>query len=293
MPFSTAAIGLKLEPYARQLSARDILAYAAGVGASEPAFLDDARPGGIAALPFQCVSLEWPVVLSLRDALAGVLTPAEALRGVHAIQDSEFHRLIRPGDSLITEGQLISARRSRAGAVCVIRLVTRDADTGEAVTTSWSSSIYRGVEMEGDDISLMSAPSLPEGAHAALPASAEVTILPIPREMPHVYSECAAIWNPIHTERQVALAAGLPDIILHGTATWALAGLTILRRYGGSGSARLRRLSGRFSGMVIPGEPITIRHAPVNGGAYAIQFEVLTPSGETAIAQGFAQLSEA
>ncbi|MEQ1890401.1 MAG: MaoC/PaaZ C-terminal domain-containing protein [Alphaproteobacteria bacterium] len=292
MPFPAASAGLRLEPYTRQITVRDILAYAAGLGASEAAFLDDARPGGVLALPFQCVSLEWPVVLSLRDTLTGALTPAEALRGVHAIQDSEFHRPIRPGDSLITEGQLISARRSRAGVVCVIRLAIRDAKTGEAVTTSWSSSIYRGVDLEGDDISLMSPPSPPEGASVALPTDAEVTIVPIPREMPHVYSECAAIWNPIHTERQVALAAGLPDIILHGTATWALAGLTILRRYAGSGSARLKRFSGRFSSMVIPGEPITIRHAPVNRGADIILFEVLTPSGAIAIAQGFAELSE-
>ena len=27
-----------------------------------------------------------------------------------------------------------------------------------------------------------------------------------------MYTECARIWNPIHTDRAVALAAGLPDI---------------------------------------------------------------------------------
>jgi acyl dehydratase len=112
---------------------------------------------------------------------------------------------------------------------------------------------------------------------------------PIAREAPHVYTECAAIWNPIHTERAVALAAGLPDIILHGTATWAHAGLEILRAHAGSDAARLKRFSGRFVGMVIPGETIQIRHARVDDAT--IRFEVTTEAGAPAIDQGFAVIA--
>lgn len=112
--------------------------------------------------------------------------------------------------------------------------------------------------------------------------------IPIPREMPHVYSECANIWNPIHTERAVALAAGLPDIILHGTATWALAGLTLLRRYADNDVGALKRITGRFSGMIIPGETIEVRHNRTPSGAIA--FEVRTEAGTMAISQGLAWL---
>src|SRR4029077_6419959 len=56
--------------------------------------------------------------------------------------------------------------------------------------------------------------------------STEVAISPT---LAHVYTECARIWNPIHTDRAVARAAGLPDIILHGTATLALAVSRALR----------------------------------------------------------------
>ena len=66
------------------------------------------------------------------------------------------------------------------------------------------------------------------------------TAVPIAREMPHAYTECASIWNPIHTERAVALGAGLPDIILHGTATWALAGRELIRKRAGGDPTRLR-----------------------------------------------------
>jgi acyl dehydratase len=286
MPFPAAAVGTRLQETRGRITVRDILAYAAGLGASEAAFLDDAQAGGLRALPFQCVSLEWPGVVSLRQALARDLSPDEARRGVHAVQDSRFHRPIRPGDELVTEGRIIAVRRVRAGALAVCKLETRDAASGEAVTISWTSSIYRHVEVSGEDRADELEPETPALATAPLPDDARSVAIPIPREMPHVYSECADIWNPIHTERAEALAAGLPDIILHGTATWALAGLTILRDVAGADVGRLSRITGRFTGMIIPGETITVRHAPAADGL--VRFEVLTQSGARAISHGLA-----
>ena len=289
MPFPADQLGLQLEPKVSDISARAVLAYAAGVGASEAAYLDDAQDGGLRALPFQCVSLEWPVLVSMRHALAAALSPDEARRGVHAMQDSTFHRPIRPGDRLVTEGQLVAVRPLRVGAFTLCRLITRDRDSGEAVTTTWTSSIYRDVAVDGAAGSLAEPPALAPEVDRSPGPDAEETVIPIPREMPHVYSECADIWNPIHTERQVALAAGLPDIILHGTATWALAGLTFLRRYARDDVGALKRITGQFSGMVLAGEPITVRHE--RGASGAILFEVRTASGATAIRQGAAWLT--
>ena len=238
------------------------------------------------ALPFQCVSLEWPVLVSARGALVEALSPDEARRGVHAVQDSAFHRPIVPGDRLITEGRLASVRRSRAGVVAVFKLVTRERDGGAPVVTTWSTSIYRGVELTGDDVALELQPDPPPADTGPPGEGAERRVLRIPREMPHVYTECADIWNPIHTERREALAAGLPDIILHGTATWALAGLEILERHADCDIGRLARLTSRFTGMIIPGEEIVIRHAPADDGT--VRFEVLNAAGAPAISQGVA-----
>ena len=112
----------------------------------------------------------------------------------------------------------------------------------------------------------------------------------VPREMPHVYTECADIWNPIHTERAVALAAGLPDIILHGTATLALAARELLNREAGAAPARLARIACRFGAMVIPGATIQV-HAtggtPIAGGR-AVFFTVTNAAGGPAIRDGVA-----
>ncbi|MBI1252156.1 MAG: hypothetical protein GC189_11860 [Alphaproteobacteria bacterium] len=289
MPFPASRVGLELQSSARTLTTREILAYAAGLDATEPSFLDDVQAGGLRALPFQCVSLEWPVLVSSREGMSASLSQEEAIRGVHAIQDSEFHRPLRPGDELRTHGRLVLARATRAGVFTTFKLTTVDARSGEPVITSWSSSIYRGVALDGADAVIDEPPSPPLGTGSALPENATRRTIQISKGAPHVYTECADIWNPIHTERAVALAAGLPDIILHGTATWALAGLEILRAYADSDVARLKRISGRFVGMVIPGETIEVRHAQAGG---VIRFEARNGAGALAIDQGFAVLSE-
>lgn len=284
MPFPVSVVGSELEKIEQELTTRSILAYAAGVGAVEPEFLDDARPDRLVALPFQCVSLEWPSLLSVRRALIG-LRSDEALRAVHAAQHSVFHRAMRLGDVLVTTPQLVSARRLAAGVLAIIRLETRCRWTDEPITTSWSSSIYRNVELDGPEVEMAAPPAPSIEVTTPLPRAAESIEIPISRGLPHVYSECAGIWNPIHTERTVALSTGLPDIILHGTATWALAGLALIRRYADSDAVRLKSLSGRFSGMVVPGQPIVMRHADIGG---AVHFEVTVQSGAVAISRGVA-----
>ena len=288
MPFPADSLGFRLKSHESDLSVRRVLAYAAGLGATSPVWLNDAKNGGLLAMPFQCVSPEWPVLVSLRQGLTDVLTPSEASRGVHAVQDSTFHRPLRAGMQLTTDGQLVVVRPIRAGVLTVCRLVTRDKADAEPVVTTWTSSIYRDVRLQGEAGAIAEPPAL-ESVDTQPPGPGAVTTtIHIPRAMSHVYSECADIWNPIHTERLVALSAGLPDIILHGTASWALAGLTILGHYADDNAAALKRITGRFTGMIIPGEDITIRHdrSPTD----AIRFEVRNGAGAPAISQGIVWL---
>jgi acyl dehydratase len=210
------------------------------------------------------------------------MTPGERIRGVHASQDSVFHQPIRPSMKLECRGRIVGARRTRAGTYTLSKLETVEVGSAVPVVTSWSSSIVRDVEVVGEDTMLETPPPLPEGGGEVL---AEVEIL-IPREMPHTYTECADIWNPIHTEREVALAAGLPDIILHGTATWALAGREVIRLCCDGDPARLKRLYGRFTAMVIPGQPIRVEvRQPVDG---AVGFTVYNHQDEAAVSGGLA-----
>ena len=308
MPIRASAVGQELAEREVEITARQLLSYAAGVGETSDIHFDDARPGGCLAVPAFCVSLEWPVVRASASDNPFGASAAEILRGVHASQDSTFHRSIRAGDRLRVAGRIASIRATRAGALVVTRLATTDASTGEPVITSWYGSIFRGVEVSETEgvVTRAEAPAaLPSfqtgetgelgGLHASAAKSTHTRVsIPIAREAPHLYTECADIWNPIHTERQVALSAGLPDIILHGTATWALAAREIVRHRCDGDPLRLQRLYGRFAAMVIPGTTIEVEigvPAPGAGdGTAAIPFEVRNAAGELALAQGVAQL---
>ena len=139
---------------------------------------------------------------------------------------------------------------------------------------------YKEVIGEGKDCVIEEAP---EWRDDTVMGDWTETVIPISRELPHVYTECADIWNPIHTERAAALAAGLPDIILHGTCTWALAVREIVADRLGGDPEGLERFSGRFTGMVLPGTDIIVRHAATNKGA---RYEVIAADGSIAISDG-------
>ena len=96
----------------------------------------------------------------------------------------------------------------------------------------------------------------------------------------HVYTECARIWNPIHTDRAVARAAGLPDIILHGTATLALAVSRSLAREPAARRAGARAGSAAASrGMVPLPSRLTVGWRP--GGADAAAAGPTAASGRS------------
>lgn len=245
------------------------LAYAAALGFGE---LED----GIVPGPF-CVCLEWALVGSDERAARCGLSEAERRRNVHVAQDSTFHRPIRPGMRITTTSRIAAVRQSSAGAFLLTRLDSRDAESGALLVTSWSGAILRGVGFDG--------PPTPPPPEAPPPPpefapGGEALALATARSLPHIYSECARIWNPIHTERAIARAAGLADIILHGTITWALGGALAA-----GGVGRIRRLSGQLRAPVTPGDTLTVERRRAAGG---VGFRVLTSAGQQALTRGWA-----
>ncbi|MDX1375212.1 MAG: MaoC/PaaZ C-terminal domain-containing protein, partial [Burkholderiales bacterium] len=69
---------------------------------------------------------------------------------------------------------------------------------------------------------------------------------------------------PIHTDLAAAQTAGLPGLILHGTATLALS-LSRALAAGGADAARVRRVRCRFSGMVPMPSGLSVRALRTGG----------------------------
>lgn len=223
------------------------MAYPAGLLLAEDRFygVDGSDPP---VLPFLCVRFEWPVTLAFRNILG--LAPEALARGVHARQDTEVHRPFRVGETVQVIGELVETRDTRAGALTVTRFQTRSLSHGDVVTTSWSTGIYRGVPLPSAPFCTVAPPPVPLPDPAG---EARSTELDFPIHLTHAYSECADIWNPIHTEEPVARAVGLPRIIVHGTILWALAGVRLADLWLDGDLGRLCRFGGRFQAPVLPG----------------------------------------
>jgi acyl dehydratase len=283
MPLDTAMVGASTAPIAHTVDARWIMAYAAGLGDLNPRYLDTADNAALAAHPVFPVCLEWPVILSCRQ-LPGYasVTPAESARGVHAAHDLHLLKPIRPGQRLTTHATVIALQQIKPGAAQTMRLDTVDAD-GALVCRTYQLGISRKVNVIGPPVMAEQPPPVPQPRETV--RVLQRFEIPIAAGAAHVYTECARIWNPIHTDRAVARAAGLPDIILHGTATMALAVTRLVDAFLGGDPTRVRRLGGRFSAMVLMPSTLTLE---VNADEdEALFFCVRTRDGTLAFSQGF------
>ena len=286
MPLNTNIVGQSTEALSHDVDARWLMAYAASLNDLNPRYMDTAA-GTVIAHPVFPVCPEWPVILNTREmAGSASLTDAEARRGVHAAHDLHIYHPITAGDKISTTATMVGVRAIKPGAAYTMRLDTCDVATGKLIARTYQLGIYRGVTVAGDDTYSEEPPTLPVLSDLADCAHEDIHV---PAGAAHTYTECARIWNPIHTDRAVALTAGLPDIILHGTATLALAVSKIVDTYAESNPTRVTRLGGRFAAMVLMPSTITLQ-TQLTGDV--VTFQVLTEDGQTAISGGFVCLSD-
>ena len=288
MPIESSIVGSAGAPLVSEIDSRWTMAYAAALGDALPCYMDTLR--GVIAHPMFPVCFEWPVQVAMRAQFekSTSLTRDEATRGVHATHDSVMHRAIRPPERLTTQLTVAGIERRKPGAYMVLRLDTVDL-AGKPVCTSWYGAIYRGVEVIGPDAPAKLAPAPTEPIVEEGEPLMESQI-DVPAGMAHIYTECARILNPIHTDASVARAAGLPEIILHGTATLALAVSRIAESFASKDPARIERVAGRFGAMVMMPSTVTVRVLARNDSAQgtAVFFEVLSGEGRLAIRDGMA-----
>ncbi len=285
MPFRADLAGQALPERTIVVTPRKALAYAAAIDERGDVCSDDSRPD-FCAPPYFCTALEWRTAAAGRAENFG-LAPDELRRGVHVGQSTHFRAPIRPGMTVLVRGKILGLRATRPGALVQVRLETCDATTGRPLSTTLSSSLYRDVGISGigdpelDAVEAEPAWAPPQKWHEAK--------IRLDRWFAHRYTECADIWNPIHTERREALSAGLKTTIVHGTALWALAGREIVSHYAAGDPQRLAFLSARFAAMVPPDSEIVIRHGALENGS-EIAFVVTNEAGEGALTRGRATL---
>jgi len=289
-PIAAGIVGVEAGPLAHAIDARWLMAYAAALGETDPRYFDTEAAGAPVAHPLFPVCYEWPLALAVR---AKAIDRSIDARSVHAAHRLVIHRAPRAGDVLTTMARVVAVERRRAGTLVAVRFTTLDA-AGRPVTTTDYDSVYRGVDLIGNDRGAAEPGGTGGGGgpvreplRSPAPDSPEIRwteAVDVAATAAHVYTECARIWNPIHTDIAVARAAGLPGPILHGTATLALAVSRVIALDLGGDPARVHGVSVRFTGMVPLPSRFTVRGGPLDREAVA--FDAIDADGRPVLSDG-------
>jgi acyl dehydratase len=279
LPLLTSLVGTESAPAPLILDPRWTMNYAAAVGDENPR-LFDTRQQQLPVHPMILAHPEWEATKLLMDALA--LAPEEAERAVEVTHDTRIYRPLFAGVHVETRARVIGVQRRSAGGWLTLQYDTRTLG-GELIATTVTGIVYRGVEVEGEDVvpQLAAATDEPWGeGRAAVP-------LDLGPAACHVYSECSRIWNAIHTDIAVAEKAGLPGLILHGSATLARGVSEVVNRVLDGRPERVTRIYGEFRAMVVvPSRPTLEYGVPSDPTAEVTPFRIVTPSGGLAVANG-------
>jgi acyl dehydratase len=255
-------IALNIPEVEHSYTEKDAILYALGLGfgqdptrGDELAFVYEKN---LKVLPTFALVLGYPGFWA-RDLDSGI----DWVRLVAGEQALTIHRPLAPRGTVTGKTRVIDIidKGAGKGALVLTERTVVDKASGALVATLRQTTFCRGDGGFGGPPREAPAPhQLPERTPDL------VCDLPTRPEAALVY-RLSGDPNPLHVDPDVAKAAGFPRPILHGLATFGIAGHALLRSLCDYDPARLTGLAGRFSAPVFPGE--TIRTEIWRDGAVA------------------------
>jgi len=253
-------------------TARDSILYALGVGlgedptdANELTFLYEE---GLKALPTLAVVLSRPGFW-LRDPRSGV----DWKQVLHGEQGFVVHRPLPPEGEVSARTRIdeIVDKGAGKGALIYSSRTLIDRRDGEPLCTLTSTTFCRGDGGFGGPGSWSQSSALRPIPHSAPDLTCD---LPTSRRAALIYRLSGDL-NPLHIDPEVARAAGFPRPILHGLASFGVAGHALLQRLCDYDPSRLTRMDVRFSSPVFPGETIRTEIWRIGPGQAAFRSRVI------------------
>ena len=277
-------LALEIPEVRQTYTTRDTMLYALGLGLGhdptderELAFVYDK---GLQALPTMiCVLGHDP--FWVRDLDTGI----DYTKVVHGEQSFRLHRSLKASGSIIgrTRVKDVVDKGAGKGAVMYGERTVVDADSGETIATLVHTTFCRGDGGFGGP----QRPSVP--AHALPDRAPDMVCDLATRPEAALIYRLSGDYNPLHAEPAAARAAGYPRPILHGLATFGVAGHAILRTACDYDPSRLVAMGGRFTAPVFPGE--TIRTEMWRDGPVASFRARVVERNVVAIANGRAEIA--
>jgi acyl dehydratase len=242
-------LNLAIPTVEQTYTAKDAMLYALGVGLgfdpTDRNQLDFVYEENLKVLPTFAVVLAYPG-LWMRDLDTGI----DAIKVVHGEQGLTLHKPLSPAGAVVGKSRVAGVvdKGEGRGALVMVERKIYAKGSGELIATVTQTAFCRGDGGFG-------GPSGPTPKPHELPARAPdlVCDLPTSPQAALIYRLSADI-NPLHADPDVAKAAGFPKPILHGLATYGVAGHALLKAACGYDPARLKSLNARFTAPVYPGE---------------------------------------
>jgi acyl dehydratase len=250
---------------------RDTILYALGVGVAidrpnDPDALRFVYEDGLLTLPTMPVILAHPGFWA-RDPQYGL----EWRKVVHGEQSTEIHAPL-PVEGAVRGVTVIDAvydKGADKGAVVCMRRDLFSEETGDLLATVRQTSFHRGDGGFGGNS---------EGAPVphAIPDRAPDHIVQMPTrpEQALIY-RLSGDYNPLHADPEAARQVGFPNPILHGLATYGIAGRAVLQTLCGNRPERFKRFDARFSKPVYPGEALQVEIWDEGDGEAAVRVRAI------------------
>ncbi len=292
MEIDTKIVGTSLKEHSYNIEWRNTMNFAAAIDDNNPVYFDDEREEGIFAHPMFPVTTTWPIFSNLPDFVIGGNFPFELMMTVvHYSEYLILHRLLKPEEKIKLKGKIAAIIPHRAGTH-IIACVKATDKQNDLIFTEYIGGMLRGVESIGSGKGYDQIPTIPQYQGDNIQKWREtISIDPL---RPFIYDGCTNISFPIHTSKQFAHLVGLPDIILHGTATLSYAVKTLINREVGGNPQKVKEIACKFTGIVLPGTNIEIVLQEKLAGKNGIElfFDVYNENNKRAIRNGYIKINE-
>ena len=188
----------------------------------------------------------------MQDAETGV----DWVKVLHGEQAVTIHHPLPSAATVIGRSRVrsITDKGAGKGAIVVFETLVSEKSSGTLLATASQAIFCRG----NGGYSLQGQPSdaLQTSQHPIPAADPDFTVdIATWPDMALIY-RLSADYNPLHVDPEVARAAGFSRPILHGLATFGVAGHAILKTCCDYVPAKLKTINARFSAPVYPGETI-------------------------------------
>jgi acyl dehydratase len=256
---------------------RDAILYALGVGLGvdpiDPADLPFLLEDRLTVLPTFAVTLGSPGMWIRAPEFA-----VDFAKLVHYEQAATFHAPLPPEGKAVSRARVLSVtdRGKERGAIVVLERAIGDPDGDRGYCTLRQTLLLRGDGGFGGEPPPRQPSIIPEREPDAI-----ATVGVDPRTA--LIYRLSGDWNPLHADPEAAKRAGFEGPILHGLASYAIAGVAVARALGLSPAA-LTSLNCRFAGIVFPGDSLSFRIWRERAG---VAFQAVVGERRT-LDQGFA-----